>query len=169
MESDRLATCAWQAAGRVSSASRRLGFRRGGTSRGGFVLRCGRMRDGAELAGGGCVQHVAGVVRAHLEQHAHLELAQDLVREISIEVVHGVAPGDQVDAQDGPFAQDRVEVIRRRRFLVVLAREAEFVLACGGGRGIAAGRGSRRKISGPSVFDLLAALHFARPPRRGSR
>ena len=67
----------------------------------------------AELAGVGRVEHVAGVGRAHLEEHPHLELAEDLVREVAVQVVHRVAPDDQVDAQDGPFAQDRVEVVGR--------------------------------------------------------
>ena len=95
---------------------------------------------GAELAGGGRVEQVAGVGRAHLEQDAHLELAEDLVREVAVEVVHGVAPGDQVDAQAGAFAEDRVEVVGGAG-VVVAAREAEVVLACGGGRGTGAGRG----------------------------
>ena len=71
----------------------------------------------AQLAGGRGVEHVARVVRAHLEEHPHLELAEDLVREIAIQVVHRVAPGDQVDAQDGPFAQDRVELVGGSRLL----------------------------------------------------
>ena len=82
----------------------------------------------AELAGGRCVEHVAGVGRAHLEEDAHLELAQDLVGEVAVEVGHGVAPGDQVDAQAGAFAQDDVEVVGGPG-VVLAAREAEVVLA----------------------------------------
>ena len=82
----------------------------------------------AELAGDRRVEHVAGVGRAHLEQDAHLELAQDLVGEVSVEVVHGVAPRDQVDAQAGAFSEDHVEVVGGSG-VVFASREAEFVLA----------------------------------------
>ncbi len=42
---------------------------------------------GAEAAGVGGVEEVAGIVRAHLEEDAELELAKHLVIEISVEVV----------------------------------------------------------------------------------
>ncbi len=42
----------------------------------------------AELAGVRGVEQVAGVGRAHLEEHPHLELAQDLVGEVAVQVVH---------------------------------------------------------------------------------
>ena len=55
----------------------------------------------------------AAVGRAHLEEHAHLELAELLVREVAVQVVHRVAPGDQVHAQAGAVAEDQVEVVGR--------------------------------------------------------
>src|SRR5208283_1249939 len=82
----------------------------------------------AELAGGGRVEQTATVGRAHLEEHAHLELAELLVREVAVEVVHGVAPGDQVHAQAGTLTEDHVEVVRRRE-VILFAAEAEVVLA----------------------------------------
>src|SRR5208337_5023843 len=81
-----------------------------------------------QLAGGGRVEQTAGVGRAHLEEHAHLNLAQLLVREVAVEVVHGVAPGDQVHAQAGTFTENHVEVVRRRE-VILFAAEAEVVLA----------------------------------------
>src|SRR5208337_237143 len=82
----------------------------------------------AQLAGGGRVEQAATVGRAHLEEHAHLELAELLVREVAVEVVHGVAPGDQVHAQAGTLTEDHVEVVRRRE-VILFAAEAEVVLA----------------------------------------
>ncbi len=51
------------------------------------------------------------IVGAHLEEHARLEFAEDLMIEEAIEVVEGVAPGDDVDAPRRPFADDRGEVV----------------------------------------------------------
>src|SRR5208283_4925257 len=87
-----------------------------------------------QLAGGGRVEQTAGVGRAHLEEHAHFELAQLLVREVAIEVVHGVAPGDQVHAQARTFAEDHVKVVRRREVILWCTNR------CDGGVGGLAGR-----------------------------
>ena len=82
----------------------------------------------AQLAGVRGVEHVAGVGRAHLEQHPHLELAKDLVGEVAVQVIDRVAPGDHVHAQSGPSRRIT------SRWSAGLAsssrlREAEVVLA----------------------------------------
>ncbi len=80
----------------------------------------------AQLAGNGGVEHVTRVGGTHLEQDPHLEFAEDLVGEVAVEVVHGVAPRNEVNAQAGTFAEDEVEMIGRSG-VVIAAREAEIV------------------------------------------
>ena len=71
----------------------------------------------------------AGVGRAHLEEDAHLELAERLAVEVAVQVVHAVAPDDHVDAQAGPVAEDRVELVGGAARPRSRAREAEVVVA----------------------------------------
>src|SRR5205823_6213851 len=52
----------------------------------------------------------------------------DLVSEVAVQVVHGIAPRDQVHAQAGALAEDPVEMVGRAG-LFFPAREAEFILA----------------------------------------
>ena len=68
------------------------------------------------------------VGRAHLEEDAHLELAELLVVEVAVQVVQGVAPDDQVDAQAGP-SRRIVSSWSAGLASLVAAREAEVVLA----------------------------------------
>ena len=89
------------------------------------------------------------------------------MREVAVQVVHRVAPGDDVHAQAGALPEDRVEVIDGRGVLVLAAREAELVLA-------AAEVAEPRQVVdededlGPVAARLLAAPDLVGRPRRGS-
>src|SRR5687768_17380564 len=55
----------------------------------------------AQLVGGGRVDERGGIVAAHLEEHAHVELPERRAIERPIEIIERVAPDDEMDAERG--------------------------------------------------------------------
>src|SRR5207249_4263616 len=71
----------------------------------------------------------AGIGRAHLEQDAEAELAQQRSIERAVQVRQRIAPDDDVDAERRAFAQDGGEALGRAWFaLAAAAGEADVVV-----------------------------------------
>ena len=69
-----------------------------------LVVEHGTMQT--QLAGLGIVAQAGGIVRAHLEQDAHLKFTHRLAAQESVHVVVRIARGDDVEAVAGAIADD---------------------------------------------------------------